>query len=710
MILQTSLQILFALGALLALWMLKRSVYAAGDLPGNFRDRLLGLPGYGSAIKACIYAFLAPVTVWLFLTVLWNWFIGDEYANVSAYPWQFWLVLWVGIVAMVLSVLIRGLFLGLVWLCSLTLVVWLAASTPWFWGEYRLGEAHHLWFLPLDVALSVLVTGLVVTLLAMSFMRPVATLVLAVLVFENVHWESWGWLAWLKWLLELVFWPVVLVAVFGFAVYFLAGPIGRWLAHVATRIAAAIVVILLVLTLLSELTAAHDADTADNGSEVVKPLVGVPEAIATATHTDGLTAYLDASASKFPKGDEIEYVWILGNRKVVHVAYNANLGRTNPKLIYRYARPGKKDVVVKVIDHTNGQTDYSDTLHLVVSRPKTKIIFKERSVCNAVVKCGGSDGFQRSQLTWGRGTIPNSPSEASTLAFTPKPIKNRLMLNTFLHSDNRKAVMVRTRSAINMRQAGVSESQITSCLQSSENWIFVAPTVASKVLGTTFPVNGRILRVSSARGVAANDATWFCVGNNGRVIASSAIRADCMNPGGTSVIMPLRRHENPPPIMCIQHCQRRHFRPVHHRTPASHQGSCTCEGSSFHHSRSHTTVCQPTARPGSMYFWAHCQWNKSKTTTHYKLDGSQFTSSTTDNKGRETFTHSTSGATAAPSNTKVQQHEEATTPKGSNSGSTTGSGTTTGGGSDGSVDHPVTNPPADAGGGSGNTGGTFNVG
>jgi hypothetical protein len=75
----------------------------------------------------------------------------------------------------------------------------------------------------------------------------------------------------------------------------------------------------------------------------------------------------------------------------------------------------------------------------------------------------------------------------------------------------------------------------------------VAPTVASQISGTTYPVKGDIVKEKGFRSVAANDAIWWYVTSDGHVLADATVRADCGNPEVTT-ITPIPPGKNPPPI------------------------------------------------------------------------------------------------------------------------------------------------------------------
>lgn|GEM_PF-2465635 len=108
--------VLVAIGLGLALWMLKRSLRSA----------------------AAVVALLAWLPLWLFTRILWHPLTGHH--SPLGFPWWFWLVFGIGILALVIS-LIPGIKLfAVVRLAGVALVVIALATINWF---APVGSHHH---------------------------------------------------------------------------------------------------------------------------------------------------------------------------------------------------------------------------------------------------------------------------------------------------------------------------------------------------------------------------------------------------------------------------------------------------------------------------------------------------------------------------------------------------------------------------------------
>lgn len=164
-------------------------------------------------------------------------------------------------------------------------------------------------------------------------------------------------------------------------------------------------------------------------------------------------------------------------------------------------------------------------------------------------------GFEADQLDIGVGQIPKSPHERASQAFTKETIETREDLIKFFASDHELAQSARERVVDGLEDAGWTKKQIEEALTNPGRWIFIAPNVDHAIYGTTFPTksgNG-IFKVEGARGVAANDAIWYPVGNDGRIVKAAAVRADCGNPE-VDKITPINPGNPPPPITCVRNC------------------------------------------------------------------------------------------------------------------------------------------------------------
>jgi hypothetical protein len=177
-------------------------------------------------------------------------------------------------------------------------------------------------------------------------------------------------------------------------------------------------------------------------------------------------------------------------------------------------------------------------------------------------------GFQPGQVQVGTGNIPAKAREAATLSFTGKTIKNRQMLSAFFKSDLKLAVKARHRVRHALLSKGYDKAEVKRAFANADHWFWVAPTVASQITGTTYPVKGDIVKENGARAVAPNDAIWFYVTSDGHVLKNASLRADCMNPEVTTVT-PIPPGHVPPPITCVTNCQPQHQCPCITKAQAS---------------------------------------------------------------------------------------------------------------------------------------------
>jgi hypothetical protein len=155
--------------------------------------------------------------------------------------------------------------------------------------------------------------------------------------------------------------------------------------------------------------------------------------------------------------------------------------------------------------------------------------------------------YKPGQVQTGVGSIPDKTREAATLSFTGKTIKNREMLSEFFKSDTKLARQARARVRHALLSKGYTEAEVQRAFTNADHWFWVAPTVASQISGTTYPVKGDIVKERGARAVAPNDAIWFYVTSDAHVLKNASLRADCMNPEVTTVT-PIPPGTTPPPI------------------------------------------------------------------------------------------------------------------------------------------------------------------
>lgn len=151
-------------------------------------------------------------------------------------------------------------------------------------------------------------------------------------------------------------------------------------------------------------------------------------------------------------------------------------------------------------------------------------------------------GFLPGEVATGTGNIPDSPEErAENVSFTKETIETQQDLCTFFASDHDKAPEARAQVEQALRAAGYGDDEIHEALDANcERWIWVAPTVESQILGTTFILsNNEVVQSQNYRGVAPNDAMWHYITTDGHIVAGAAVRADCGNPN-VFIVRPVR--------------------------------------------------------------------------------------------------------------------------------------------------------------------------
>lgn len=158
----------------------------------------------------------------------------------------------------------------------------------------------------------------------------------------------------------------------------------------------------------------------------------------------------------------------------------------------------------------------------------------------------------------GAKPIPKSREERGPASFTKKTIQTREDLVAFFNSSRPKAAAARKRVELALRKAGYKDDEVTYALTKGDRWIWVAPTVESQVLGTTYFVEGKVLKANNWRQTAPNDAIWFYVTRDAKIVPEAAVRADCGNPE-VKKVRPVRPTTPPaPPIECVGNCGKDH--------------------------------------------------------------------------------------------------------------------------------------------------------
>lgn len=146
-------------------------------------------------------------------------------------------------------------------------------------------------------------------------------------------------------------------------------------------------------------------------------------------------------------------------------------------------------------------------------------------------------GYAPGEVDMGTGNIPDSPEErAADVSFTKETIETREDLCTFFASNHEKASDARANVERALREAGYGDDEVNRALNSDcASWLWVAPTVDSQILGTTYSVNGEVVQSDNWRQVAPNDAIWFYVTSDAHIVAGASVRADCGNPNVVTV-------------------------------------------------------------------------------------------------------------------------------------------------------------------------------
>jgi len=155
--------------------------------------------------------------------------------------------------------------------------------------------------------------------------------------------------------------------------------------------------------------------------------------------------------------------------------------------------------------------------------------------------------YKPGQVQTGTNDIPKKKREAATQAFSGKTLKNREMLSAFLKSDNKLARQARQRIRHALLSNGYGQAEVKRAFANADHWFWVAPTVASQISGTTYPLGGKVVKERGARSVAPNDAIWFYVTSDAHVLRNASVRADCGNAEVTTVT-PIPPGHVPPPI------------------------------------------------------------------------------------------------------------------------------------------------------------------
>lgn len=157
-------------------------------------------------------------------------------------------------------------------------------------------------------------------------------------------------------------------------------------------------------------------------------------------------------------------------------------------------------------------------------------------------------GFEPGELQVGVGEIPDSPEERGAASFTDDTIEVRENLPVFFDSDHPKARAARDRVEAAIRAAGYGDDEVNHALTSGDRWIWIAPTVEHQILGTTYYVDGEVVKADNWRQAASKDAIWYYITRDAKFLPEASVRADCGNPN-VDKVRPVRPGTPPaPPI------------------------------------------------------------------------------------------------------------------------------------------------------------------
>lgn len=189
-------------------------------------------------------------------------------------------------------------------------------------------------------------------------------------------------------------------------------------------------------------------------------------------------------------------------------------------------------------DDTEAVADDSTATTATTTVPAEDLGLTEEESQQIAEDLGGIyQDYEPGEVAVGTGNIPDSPEErAANVSFTKETIETREDLCTFFASNHEKASDARTRVEQALREAGYGDDEVNRALNSDcASWLWVAPTVDSQILGTTFSVNGEVFQSDNWRQVASNDAIWFYVTSDAHIVAGASVRADCGNPNVVTV-------------------------------------------------------------------------------------------------------------------------------------------------------------------------------
>lgn len=354
------------------------------------------------------------------------------------------------------------------------------------------------------------------------------------LVAGLVH-SEWSWnTGWFSW---PVFWLLIILAVVCFVLM-------RFILSALMMVVGVAVLVIALLLLSVGLMTNHTTLGDHHDNNVATPAKGAISVQPISYQANNLQVSFNASATG-PAGDVLGYSWNFGDGS----------SGTGTPASHSYTKSGTYTVSVTVGDTTHSSVpSASQSVSLTVKKAKTlikQVGVDSKKLGHEVTKI--YKGYKPGQLKFGTGHIPNSTREAATLSFSNKTLATPDMLADFLKSDDRLAQQTQQRIRAALLKAGYDHKEVQRALGSADHWFWVAPTVASQISGTTYPIDGKVIQENGFRSVAPNDAMWYYVTSDGKIVKGASVRADCGN-GSVKVITPIPPGYTPPSIACVTNC------------------------------------------------------------------------------------------------------------------------------------------------------------
>ncbi len=139
-----------------------------------------------------------------------------------------------------------------------------------------------------------------------------------------------------------------------------------------------------------------------------------------------------------------------------------------------------------------------------------------------------SNGWSDDQLRF--ENFQDNPAERGSSSFSSAPLDSHEALVDFLNEDNSQASAVRA----SLRES-LDESDYRRALR-GEGYVPVQMTVDAQYEGNSYWDGTRSVFFTTPREVKAGDIVWVYVGEDGEVVQSANVRADCANPRAEKVV------------------------------------------------------------------------------------------------------------------------------------------------------------------------------